>query len=126
MTARHKKSAPLGGDADSGCIVTYELVSNKCEASESGDLQILVLLSEPLCNSSLVTVAELELLVNQAVLLQELLNTTLGDVLDHRHLQLSLAFNLCITTIYTYRSRLKSRAIAKDSFEDDIKKISTY
>ena len=31
-----------------------------------------------------------------------------------------------ITTIYTYRSRLKSRAIAKDSFEDDIKKIATY
>ena len=31
-----------------------------------------------------------------------------------------------ITTIYTYRSRLKSRAIEKDSFEDDIKKISTY
>jgi hypothetical protein len=28
--------------------------------------------------------------------------------------------------IYTYRSRLKSRAIAKDSFEDDIKKIATY
>ena len=26
----------------------------------------------------------------------------------------------------TYRSRLKSRAIAKDSFEDDIKKIATY
>ena len=33
---------------------------------------------------------------------------------------------LSITTIYTYRSRLKSRAIAKDSFEDNIKKIATY
>ena len=69
----YKKSAPLGGDADSDSIVTCELVSNKCEASESGDLQILVLLSEPLGYSSLITVAELELLVNQAVLLQELL-----------------------------------------------------
>ena len=106
--------------------MTYGLVSNEGEALESSDLQILVLLSEPLGNSSLVAVAELELLVNQTVLLQELLNTTLSDVLDHRHLQLSLAFNLCITTIYTYRSRLKSRAIAKDSFEDDIKKIATY
>ena len=31
-----------------------------------------------------------------------------------------------ITTIYTYRSKLKSRALQKDSFEDDIKKIATY
>lgn len=31
-----------------------------------------------------------------------------------------------ITTIYTYRSRLKSRAVNKDSFEDDVKKIATY
>lgn len=31
-----------------------------------------------------------------------------------------------ITTIYTYRSKLKSRAISKDTFEDDIRRISTY
>ena len=31
-----------------------------------------------------------------------------------------------ITTIYTYRSKLKSRALQKDTFEDDIKKIATY
>ena len=31
-----------------------------------------------------------------------------------------------ITTIYTYRSKLKSRAVNKDSFEDDVRKISTY
>ena len=30
------------------------------------------------------------------------------------------------TTIYTYRSRLKSRALQKDSFEDDIRRIATY
>ena len=30
------------------------------------------------------------------------------------------------TTIYTYRSRLKSRAMQKDSFEDDIRRIATY
>ena len=30
------------------------------------------------------------------------------------------------TTIYTYRSRIKSRAIQKDSFEDDIRSIATY
>ncbi len=30
------------------------------------------------------------------------------------------------TTIYTYRSRLKSRAVQKDSFEDDIRRIATY
>ncbi len=31
-----------------------------------------------------------------------------------------------ITTIYTYRSKLKAKAIHKDSFEDDIKQIATY
>jgi len=31
-----------------------------------------------------------------------------------------------ITTIYTYRSKIKSRAIDKDSFEDNIRKIATY
>lgn len=31
-----------------------------------------------------------------------------------------------ITTIYTYRSKLKAKAIAKDSFEDDIRHIATY
>ena len=31
-----------------------------------------------------------------------------------------------ITTIYTYRSKLKSRSVNKDTFEDDIRKIATY
>ena len=31
-----------------------------------------------------------------------------------------------ITTIYTYRSKLKSRALQKDTFEDDIRRIATY
>ena len=31
-----------------------------------------------------------------------------------------------ITTIYTYRSKLKARAVSKDTFEDDIRKIATY
>ena len=31
-----------------------------------------------------------------------------------------------ITTIYTYRSKLKSRALNKDTFEDDIRRIATY
>ena len=31
-----------------------------------------------------------------------------------------------ITTIYTYRSKIKSRAIDKDSFEDSIRAIATY
>ena len=31
-----------------------------------------------------------------------------------------------LTTIYTYRSKLKSRAKNKETFEEDIKKISTY
>lgn len=31
-----------------------------------------------------------------------------------------------ITTIYTYRSKLKSRALQKDTFEDDVKRIATY
>lgn len=31
-----------------------------------------------------------------------------------------------ITTIYTYRSKLKAKAIKKDSFEDDVRKIATY
>lgn len=31
-----------------------------------------------------------------------------------------------ITTIYTYRSKLKAKAFNKETFEDDIKKIATY
>ena len=31
-----------------------------------------------------------------------------------------------ITTIYTYRSKLKSRAINKDTFEDDVRKIGSF
>jgi hypothetical protein len=31
-----------------------------------------------------------------------------------------------ITTIYTYRSKLKSRAKSKSTFEDDIRRIETY
>lgn len=31
-----------------------------------------------------------------------------------------------ITTIYTYRSKIRSRALQKETFEDDIKKIATY
>ena len=31
-----------------------------------------------------------------------------------------------ITTIYTYRSKIKGRAQQKESFEDDIKRIATY
>ena len=31
-----------------------------------------------------------------------------------------------ITTIYTYRSKMKARAFSKDTFEEDIQKISTY
>lgn len=31
-----------------------------------------------------------------------------------------------LTTIYTYRSKIKARAQSKDSFEDDIRKIATY
>lgn len=31
-----------------------------------------------------------------------------------------------ITTIYTYRSKLKSRSVNKDTFEDDVRKIVTY
>ena len=31
-----------------------------------------------------------------------------------------------ITTIYTYRSKLKAKAINKETFEDDVRKIATY
>jgi hypothetical protein len=31
-----------------------------------------------------------------------------------------------ITTVYTYRSKTKSRALSKESFEDDVRKIATY
>jgi len=31
-----------------------------------------------------------------------------------------------ITTIYTYRSKLKAKAINKDTFENDVRKIATY
>jgi hypothetical protein len=31
-----------------------------------------------------------------------------------------------ITTIYTYRSKLKAKALNKETFEDDVRKIATY
>ena len=31
-----------------------------------------------------------------------------------------------LTTIYTYRSKLKSRARIRETFEDDIRRIATY
>lgn len=31
-----------------------------------------------------------------------------------------------ITTIYTYRSKLKARAVSRDTFEDDVRRIATY
>ena len=78
-------------------LYSFVLISYECEALESNDLKILVLLSEPLRNSSLVAITELELLINQTVLLLELLNAALSDTLNHRHLQVSLALNLCIS-----------------------------
>ena len=77
-------------------LINRILICNECEALEVNNLQVLVLLGKPLSNSSLVAITELELLVNQTVLLLELLNTTLGNALNHRHLQLSLAFCGCI------------------------------
>ena len=53
------------------------LLSYKGEATEGSNLQFLVLLLQPLSHIGLVAVAELELLVNQAALLLELLNATL-------------------------------------------------
>ena len=72
------------------------LVGNERKALESDDLQVFVLLGEPLGYSSLIAVAELELLVDEAAFLEELLDATLGDVLDHRHLEVCLALDLCI------------------------------
>ena len=48
------------------------LVSREAETLVGNDLQILVLLSEPLCYACLVTVAELEFLIDEAVLFEEL------------------------------------------------------
>ena len=31
-----------------------------------------------------------------------------------------------ITTIYTYRSKLKAKAVQKETFEEDIRKIASY
>ena len=59
------------------------LVSHQREALEGNHLQLLVLSAEPLSYSSLVAVAELELLVNEAVLLEELGHAALGNVLNH-------------------------------------------
>ena len=44
-------------------MIDYKLVCNEREALEGNDLQILVLLGEPLGYSSLVTIAELGLLI---------------------------------------------------------------
>ena len=59
------------------------LVGNQCEALVSNDLHILALLLHILSNSLLVAITKLELLVNEAVLFQELVYATLGDVLNH-------------------------------------------
>src|SRR5574344_2246890 len=70
------------------------LFSNKRKALEITDSLLLVLSSQPLCYRLLVAIAELELLVHEAVFLQELSHTSFGNVLNHRHLQLSLTFHL--------------------------------
>ena len=59
------------------------LLSSKSEALVSNDLEILALRSEVLSNSLLVAITELELLVYEAVLLEELSQTTISNVLDH-------------------------------------------
>ena len=45
------------------------------------------------------------------------------DIIDNQDIASILRSS--ITTIYTYRSRLKARAISKDTFEDDIKRIQS-
>ena len=73
------------------------LVSREAEALVGKNFEILALLSEPLCYACLVTVAELELLVDEAVLFEELVEAALSDVLDHLLLEVSgsLCGNLC-------------------------------
>jgi hypothetical protein len=46
------------------------------------------------------------------------------DITDN--LKIADILRSSITTIYTYRSKLKAKAVNKDTFEDDIRKIATY
>src|SRR3712207_1268119 len=70
-------------------FLCYRLVGRQREALVGNDLQILVLLSNPLLHAELAVAfaCKLELLVNQTVVLEELVETTLGDILNHILLQ---------------------------------------
>ena len=60
-----------------------KLLSHESEALVSDNLELSILLLQELSNGLLVTITELELLVNEAVVLEELSQTTLSDVLYH-------------------------------------------
>ncbi|WP_066219153.1 DUF6377 domain-containing protein [Formosa haliotis] len=68
----------------------------------------------------------------QVILKQnELLNTELRIFALYRlgiqdSNQLAEFLELSIATIYTYKTRIKSRSLCKDSFEDKIMAIKTY
>ena len=46
------------------------------------------------------------------------------DITDNQ--EISDILRSSITTIYTYRSKLKAKALNKETFEDDVRKIATY
>ena len=58
-----------------------QLLCYECEALVGNNLGIALLL-QPFIDAQLVAFRELELLVNQAVILEELVQTTLSDVQD--------------------------------------------
>ena len=60
-----------------------KLLSHESEALVSDNLELSILLLQELSNGLLVAITELELLVNEAVVLEELSQTTLSDVLYH-------------------------------------------
>ena len=89
---------------------TGRLLSSKSEALVSNDLEILALRSEVLSNSLLVAITELELLINEAVLLEELSQTTISNVLDHSWVQRSsLLLTYSLLDVASLLSLLRSQ-----------------
>ena len=84
MISGHKKGGSHEANHPFIFLIEIEvrLFCSESKALVSNNLQITLLL-QPLTNTDFVTFRELELLINQAVVFEELVQTTLCNVLNH-------------------------------------------
>ena len=78
------------------------LFCRECETLVSNHCKIFVLALQPVSNIHLVAIWELELLIYKAVILEELVETTLSNVLNHILVQVCcfLCTN-CLLNLYS-------------------------